>query len=150
MNDAQKPVLTVVLWFDHPSIDPGEISACLQMTPSSLAVRGAHYVTVTGASAAAIHRRSKWMLYRDIAASDSDVNDAMFMVVRDWLSALERSAAFVRELGEEGLAYIGLKFAGAHYRGFVMPPEILARASALNLGFGIEVFPGGLARHEPD
>lgn len=140
-EDPEKTVLTVVLWFDHPSIDPDEISARLQITPSRSSMRGSHYVTVTGELAAAIHRRSKWALYGDMVASDIDAN-TVSTVLRDLLSHLELSAPFVQRLGEEGYAHFGLQFAGSVYRGMVIPSEILGRASALGLGFGIEVFPG--------
>ena len=143
-DDSQETVVAVVLGFHHPSIDPTEISACLQLTPTTSAARGTHYVTVRGENAEAIHRTSKWALYRYIAASDSDVVDVS-EVLRELLSRLELCAAFVRRLGEEGHGWVGLQFAGAHYRGLEVPPEILARASGLKLSFGIEVFPHGFS-----
>jgi hypothetical protein len=139
-------VLAVVLGFHHPSIDPTTITNTLQLTPTTSALKGARYVTVTGelSSSPAVHRTSKWALYRDLSAADAEADDGL-QILDDLLKTLEAHAPFVRRLANEGHAWIGLQFAGRTYRGMELSTGILQRISALDMAFGIEIFPSGLS-----
>jgi hypothetical protein len=139
-------VLAVVLGIHHPSIDPSTITNTLQLTPTRSALVGSRYVTVTGelSSSPAVHRTSKWALYRDLSEAEAEADDGL-QIVNDLLETLEAHAPFVRRLADEGRVWIGLQFAGRTYRGMELSAGLMERISALKIAFGIEVFPYGLS-----
>jgi hypothetical protein len=135
--------LGLALGFDHPSIDPKEISRRLGIQPSMAAMAGSHVVNVHGEEVAARHRESKWRLYRYFLPSARELDDVS-SVIGDVLTMLEQHADLVMRITDRGRVSIWLQFNGADYRGIAVPSDLLGRMAKLHVDFGMEVFPHGL------
>lgn len=139
----ERAALVIMLAFDHPSIDPEEISRHLGIKPSTAAMAGSHYVDVHGNEVPARHRWSKWKLYRDFLPSARELDDVP-SAIGDALTMLEQHASFVMRVADEGSVLIGLQFNGAAYRAIALPFDLLRRMAKLHVTFAMEVFPHGL------
>jgi hypothetical protein len=144
-NDKGRGATGVVLGFDHPSIDPEEITRRLGMQPSMAAMAGSPVVNMYGEEVPARHRESRWTLdHYFVPCPRESESDDISSAIGELLTVLERHADFVLRVADDGRVAISIQFNGAAHHGIALPPDLLRRMAALHINFGMEVFPHGL------
>ena len=139
VNASADATFTVTLSIVHPDIDPALISRQLGLSPFRSMRRGEPRVTPKGAPLPGLWPDTRWnhVVFFDATQSATAAIDR-------WLARLEGCAAFLGKLRATG-ADIGLNLnlPGTAHRGESLEIATLAKAAALGVGIGIEVFPDG-------
>lgn len=121
----------------HPSLDPAEISASLQLNAQFQHRVGDQRYTPTGTKLSGAHPDTRWRY------TERHETEGQHFVpqLEGFVDALHRHKAYFSHLASAGGSMtIVVNFLGDGYFGDQIPAKTLAKLSELNLNLGIEVF----------
>lgn len=135
--DRRRYRYDVLLYIDHPNIDPGAITEALGLAPYAAHRAGTPRKTPKGTPLDGVYRTTKWS-----HSAPAEGKRRFFQGVTQLVDILEPHAAFLSKIVEtKGSIQLLVHLAGDVNIGDDMAWHELARLAALKIKLGVEVFP---------